>query len=553
MRGILILILLTAVIELIGCQKNTNSSPASAISSSATSLGQTSDLQNRLNALPLPEMDPAILQRSNDDILAWLFKVSQWKMDVMNMPDRTFEEKDEKLVEQELGKLISNPKIISELVRTFYIYDAAAHTYSKKEINDSRLQPGWNEYKIELKKLSESQYSIIVMAKKEIAGKGEYLSNHTQLDISKNGMTFMDFTDIHSDQDPDYWPHQIVEDNEVLPTINTRIKTIWSGTLDGINYTVYTGSDPADAKQGIAIIHEMKEGQEVQFFDVKSPQREGFLRAVTDDGERVILQSEEGTLYTLNVQTHRFENNNSQDLKNIAKLPITMMLEKDLNGDGMSEKLEMTGMGNVDQPFIFTVNGKPQQPIVTNDPIQELQGTFEVVDLNTSLKGKQIAFPERGPSGMAATAYFRYDAGTGDITWIGTVPGSGNALRYLGNGQIITSKQRATVLSTWFHEQTYEWTKQNKMEPVQEDLYKTNIPVTLKKPLPLYVSRTNDHLAGTMKAGEKAVIEQSDDLKWFFIRGDGGVSGWFAVRDFSFVINADSDANELFDGLNNAA
>jgi hypothetical protein len=533
-------------------QSQDSPATSSAISSSVPSQGQSFDLQSRLNALPLPTMDPAILQRSKDDILAWLFEVSQWKVDVMNMPEGTFGEKDEKVVEQELGKLISNPKIISELVRTFYTYDAAAHSYSKKEINYARLQPGWSEYRLDMKKLSESQYQIIVKAKNEIAGKGQYLSNHTMLDVLEDGLTFMDFTDIPSDQDPDYWPHQIVEDNEVLPTFNMRINTVWSGTLNGVNYSVYTGNDPADAKQGVAVIHEMKEGQKVQFFDVKSPQKEGFLRAVTDDGERVIVQSEKGTLYTLNVQTHHFENNNFHDLKDIAKLPITFVLEKDLNGDGTSEKLIITGMGTADQPFVFTVNGKVQQLIVNHDSDKELTGIFEVVDLITSDKVKQIAFPERGPSGQDATSYFRLDAGTGDIAWIGTVPGSGNELRYLGNGQVLTSAQRATVLSTWFHEQTYTWTKQNKIELVKQDLYKTNIPVTLKKTLPLYVSRTNDHLAGTLKAGEKAVIEQSDDRKWFFIRGNGGVSGWFAVRDFSFVINADTDAGELFDGLSNA-
>jgi hypothetical protein len=178
-------------------------------------------------------------------------------------------------------------------------------------------------------------------------------------------------------------------------------------------------------------------------------------------------------------------------------------LEKDLNGDGTSEKLIITGMGTADQPFVFTVNGKVQQLIVNHDSDKELTGIFEVVDLNTSDKVKQIAFPERGPSGQDATSYFRLDAGTGDIAWIGTVPGSGNELRYLGNGQVLTSAQRATVLSTWFHEQTYTWTKQNKMELVKQDLYKTNIPVTLKKTLPLYVSRTNDHLAGTLKPEKK--------------------------------------------------
>jgi hypothetical protein len=55
-----------------------------------------------------------------------------------------------------------------------------------------------------------------------------------------------------------------------------------------------------------------------------------------------------------------------------------------------------------------------------------------------------------------------------------------------------------------------------------------------------------------LETGDKAVIEQSDDKKWFYIRGKNGAKGWFEVRDFSFVINADMDAGELFDGLNNA-
>jgi hypothetical protein len=512
----------------------------------------TTDLESKLSAIPLPAMDPAILKRSKDEILAWLFEVSQWKVNVLSAPDGTFGETEKKAVESELAKVFSNPKIVSELIRTFYAYDKTSQLYSRKDMDYLRLHPGWSEYDLNLKKQNETHYTAAVKAKNKVGDAEQYLTNHTQLEILDNRVTFFDFTDIPSDLDPDAWTHQIVEDDEALPSSDMHIKTVWTGKVEGEQWMVYTGYHSQYPKQGMVIMKEKTADEDVRFIQVDAPRKEGALRAVTDDGVRLIVQSEEGHLYALDIRTHQFEKEVVIDPRIGATLPIGFMLDKDLNGDGKPEKLLLSGTGYADNPFKFTVNGLVQQSITAN-PSYELIGTFHVVDLNKSAdRKKEIAFTGLGPSGMAITSFYNYNAHTGETSLIGAIPGREDQLQYSGNGKIITKSQRSTVLSTWFHEQTYIVTKEGSLEPVKQNLYKVGIQVDLKKPLSLYRSRTNKTIAGTIEAKEKAIIEQSDDKKWFFIRSDNGVKGWFEVSDFSFVVNANMDASELFNGLSNA-
>ena len=52
---------------------------------------------------------------------------------------------------------------------------------------------------------------------------------------------------------------------------------------------------------------------------------------------------------------------------------------------------------------------------------------------------------------------------------------------------------------------------------VPRDLYPLGAQVTLKRDLPLMVSRTDDEVAMTLQAGESAVVAATDDVCWIYI------------------------------------
>lgn len=227
----------------------------------------------------------------------------------------------------------------------------------------------------------------------------------------------------------------------------------------------------------------------------------------------------------------------------------------DLNNDGEEEKIVLT----VDERL-----GKHTLQ-VNNNVIafsgETIEPTFNIVDINTNDKYKEIAISEYGPSSDYATTFFYYDnemlfpmgeiqgfygpaySYGEDINW--------NQVKVDGNGKIIT-QSRGRILQTWFYQDEYRLSEEHRLVNVPKDLYEMNTEVEVNEEFTLQKSRTDASDAITLKKGEKVTIVASDNKEWCLVENSQGETGWFAVDNFDIIRGLNKRASEVFNGLSNA-
>ncbi len=198
---------------------------------------------------------------------------------------------------------------------------------------------------------------------------------------------------------------------------------------------------------------------------------------------------------------------------------------------------------NSGREFILTVNG-----VSIKGSGDNLDGHFNVVDIDTKDNIKEIAVPESGPSGDYKTAFYYYDGK--HIVEMGKVQGS-DAVKIDGSGTIV-ARTRGLVLHTWFYDDPYKLTKLHLLKRVPKDLYEMNCKVKVKRPLALKKSRSSSKIAITLQLGEEVTIFSSDDKEWCLVENKEGVQGWFAIDGFDQIRGANLSASEFFDGLSYA-
>ena len=75
------------------------------------------------------------------------------------------------------------------------------------------------------------------------------------------------------------------------------------------------------------------------------------------------------------------------------------------------------------------------------------------------------------------------------------------------------------------------------------------IDVTILSELPLRVSQTSSDVAVVLRPGQSVTIVGGDDKRWCLIETKDGTQGWFEVERYSFIVDANKRAKDVFDGL----
>lgn len=228
----------------------------------------------------------------------------------------------------------------------------------------------------------------------------------------------------------------------------------------------------------------------------------------------------------------------------------------DLNNDGIEEMITLTMN---DEWFNYST-------LQVNNNIltflgEEIESTFNIVDIDSSDKYKEIAVSEYGPSSDFTTTFFYYDNDilfpTGKIEgFYGSAYSYGedsdwNQVRIDGNGKIFT-QSRGSLLHTWFYQDEYKLSDEHWLVYVPKDLYEMNTEVEVIEEFTLQKSRTDASDAITLKKGEKVTIVASDNKEWCLVENSKGETGWFAVDNFDIIRGLNKRASEVFNGLNNA-
>lgn len=218
----------------------------------------------------------------------------------------------------------------------------------------------------------------------------------------------------------------------------------------------------------------------------------------------------------------------------------------DLNGDGVRENIVFL-YNRKDCRYTLTING-----VAVNGFGDNLEDSYEIVDINKQDNFRELAVSEAGPSADYETTYYYYDGK--NIVNMGEVPaGFSNVIRIDGQGRI-TASTRAKILQTWSYYSTYKLTDRHRLEKIPQDLYKTDYPYSLKviKPLTLQKSRTDGRAAFVLQPGEKITLLGTDDIQWCLAQNSRGQQGWFAVQNYSDIKGVNRPAAEYFEGLSNA-
>ncbi len=211
----------------------------------------------------------------------------------------------------------------------------------------------------------------------------------------------------------------------------------------------------------------------------------------------------------------------------------------DLNNDGKIDIIEFS-CGPDKETFELKVNG-----ISIQGNGEEIQNSFEIVDIDKSDNFKEIAIKEDGPSEDPYTSYYFYDGKS--LIFMGKIEGYGATD---GTG-IIRSRTRGKILHTWYFDDFYKLSPDHKVLREEKDLYLMNSKVVCQNYLPLYKSRNSTEVLSEITPNESLKITYTDNKQWCCVEDENGVRGWFALENFNQLKGRGIDINDVFDGLVN--
>jgi len=221
----------------------------------------------------------------------------------------------------------------------------------------------------------------------------------------------------------------------------------------------------------------------------------------------------------------------------------------DLDGDGKKDQIlfcfySTTGYSDEYNRFTIEIG----RSIIAGKG-DNLDGKFEVVDVDTTDRFREIIVPESGPSDDYGVYVFRFDGS--NILYLGYVPGHlhcRNEVVFDGSG-IVKGTCRANILQTWWYRCEFKVNENQKLECIDKDFYemKPKVRVTLKLDLALKKSPSDTTTVWILHPGDHAILIGSDNKRWCLVETESGLSGWFAVEGFSKINGR--WAQEVFDGL----
>jgi hypothetical protein len=221
--------------------------------------------------------------------------------------------------------------------------------------------------------------------------------------------------------------------------------------------------------------------------------------------------------------------------------------EFDLDGDGKLDRIylcfyQTDGYGY--DRFIIEI---PSIEIIVQKACN-LDGKFEIVDIDSADRFMEIVVPQSGPSDDHCAHVFRFDGR--EIFSLGNIPGAcwGDQVRFDGSG-IVTGNCRSEMLYTWSYCGQFRLNEHQMFELIEKDFYEMKHPLTLtlKVKLPLKTSPSDTTTVGFLHPGDRVIMVGTDNKSWCLMEAESGLRGWLAVEGFN-KINGKT-VLDVFDGL----
>lgn len=214
----------------------------------------------------------------------------------------------------------------------------------------------------------------------------------------------------------------------------------------------------------------------------------------------------------------------------------------DLDGDGSKEEISLYLIkDDINGGKAAVQVGNSIVEIRTDNP----EESFRIVDLERSIKGKEIAFTDGGPSGMGTTTFYSYR--NNRLSKISSVPGGAESIIIHGNGMISTSV-RAQIFDTWFFVQDF-LLEEDGFKPISREFYYRPLgnPITTKVQLPLFTEKSTTSETFYVPEGSQVEVVGCDNVSWCKIEFGSRV-GWINITE-SVVNNLNINLDQVFDGL----
>jgi hypothetical protein len=224
---------------------------------------------------------------------------------------------------------------------------------------------------------------------------------------------------------------------------------------------------------------------------------------------------------------------------------ILMFARINTNIEGVLKEDKVTLIGEPGgDSFKLQINEASLESYANN-----LDGNFQVVDIDLNDQIKEIAISEAGPSSDDATYYYYLNRSKNEIVFMGKLQGKGDAMEYHWDGPLVTHRKRGSIIQTWFHDQTYKLNTEHLLVEVPQDLYNMNTKVKITKALQLYKARNSKEKAFIIQPGTDAVIISSDDKRWSLIQASNGQKGWFEVEGYNKLVGLEGTTDDYMSGL----
>ncbi len=251
------------------------------------------------------------------------------------------------------------------------------------------------------------------------------------------------------------------------------------------------------------------------------------------------------TLLDYYIEKHTVVNNTPIAVPNYAQYPLNQKIEADLDGD---DRLETIMVTTTESGVKLRINDlETEYSGFTN-----LVDHFAIVDIDTNDKYKEVAISDYGPSNDDYTIYYHYDGkkivfmneGANQNRPVSEVmkPWNddkiGGLFSYIecnGSG-IITAKQRASILQTWWYSIKYKLTEGHLLQ-VEPEIFKVDYKVFVLNEIPLYLQRDDKSSTIIMQKGTIVRFTALDDIEWIQVTLSDGQTGWFKIKDVTAIVN----------------
>lgn len=214
----------------------------------------------------------------------------------------------------------------------------------------------------------------------------------------------------------------------------------------------------------------------------------------------------------------------------------------DLDGDGISEKVILSGSG-FDMPY------DEMKLQIDDSVLEEPKWSLHNDIFAVSLDGKEILLVllEDGPSADYSSTFYGYR--NGELVTVGEMPGHAHEC-VIEDGNI-SSMMRSDLLQSDYIKAKWHVGADGLLQMVPQDSYEyvDLNDITLKVALPVHSKPDVQSEKYEIQPQTVQFLKTDATFSWVYVQVESGETGWVLVEGYGYVKELDMSADDVFDNL----